>query len=180
MRLPALTKWSAGDQPDASVFNEITYAIDFMNSPPAGWVVAAAAQSIPLTTWTSLTFDTAVEDREADLNPATPMWSNANPTRLYARTPGWYDIELFVSWPNTGTGTQRLQRLLPSPLLGTAVARMDQINVNALKTRNVYSMFLNAGDYVEAQVYTGTASSTATTAANNSERTGLRMKWFSL
>jgi len=85
--------------------------------------------------------------------PAQPLWTSANPTRLYADRTGWWQVSVGVSWPPNTTGSYRVTWLrssggvqLPGDLQGG--------NQGTSYTWQVLSrtLWLTAGDWIEVLV----------------------------
>lgn len=177
MKLPTITKWSAGDQPDATLFNQVSYALDFALNPPQAWVVkTGAAQSIPVTTYTPISFSAIVLDTGAAAGDA-PVWTAADPTKIYLWTPGWYDIEANVEWASSTAGNRRV---LSVAHMGVNKWRTDMRANGVMKQRVSGTWFINSGEYLQLNVWTDTAQSTGADPLQNSLRTGIRVRWFSL
>lgn len=182
MNLPSILKWSAGDQPDADLFNRISYALDFAMAPPQAWVVkTGTAQAIPAVTWTPVNLTTIVMDTGAAAGD-DPVWTVASPSRLYARTPGWYDIEANLHWASNTDSTRRLMGVAHTSVdaVTRTKSRIDVLAKGDMKQRLFTTWFLNAGDWIEIQAFTNTAQSLAADQGQNSLRTGLKMRWFSM
>lgn len=164
------------------MFNDVSYALSFLAAPPQTWVVkTGTGQAIPAATWTTLTLSSIVLDSGAVAgDPAA--WLSATPSRIYARTPGWYDIEGNVEWASNTDSTRRLFGI--AHLGVDSVSRLKtRIDVQArgnMKQRVSTTWFLNADEYLELWVWTNTAQSLAADPGTNSLRTGLRMRWFSM
>lgn len=183
MKTPAPIRWAAGDQPSATRFNEVMEAIRFLLEPPEAWVVHDATPSplsFTFSTWLPVTLNYVVVDTEAAAG-FDPMWTPDFPTRLYARTPGWYSFELLTTWAVATGDSRRLQALW---LNGNTEGRgrYDSTNTNDHKARSAYDLFMNKDDYVELMVYqqSGSTKSFAADVGFNSGRPGIRMKWHSL
>ena len=178
MKLPTVTKWTAGDQTDASMLNEVSYALDFAMSPPEAWVVRNSTQLnvTPSATWISVPLTTTVIDTGAAVGDS-PVWDSANPTRMTLWTPGWYDLEGNVHWASNTDGLRRMMAVAHN---GTRRFRTDIVAKADMKQRVSGMWFLNAGDYLELQVWTTNVQLLAADPGQNSLRAGLKARWFSL
>lgn len=177
MRLPTIARWSAGDQPDVTLFNEVSYALNFAMQPPQGWVVkTGTAQAIPLSTWTPINLSSVVIDTGAAAGDA-PTWTASEPSRIYIRTPGWYDMEASLNWASNTGGTRRL---LGIRHMGNFRWRTDVRAAGDMKQRFYGTVFVNANEYLELYAYTDTAQSLAADPGQNSLRTGFKFRWFSM
>lgn len=177
MKVPDLTRWSAGDQSDAELFNEISYTLDFLMAPPQAWVVkTGAAQAIPAATWTPVNLSSIVIDTGAAAGDA-PVWTAANASRIYVKTPGWYDIEANMHWASNTDSTRRLFGVAHG---GIVKSRIDVLAKGDMKQRLTTTWFLNLGEYMELYCWTNTAQSLAADQGQNSLRTGMKLRWFSL
>jgi hypothetical protein len=183
VNLPDLTKWNAGDQHDEDMFNAVSYALNFLLSPPECCVSQTSAQSIPngVVTATPITFDTLVKDNDG-------MWASGHPTYITIQTPGWYEIEWAVSWASKQSGdtTIRLQSLYLNGAYGidSSYAYNDFVN-DASITPSVwltYDLFLNPGYQLSLGVMQGTGASlsTASSPTAKDKQTFLRVRWASL
>lgn len=183
---PNLTRWTAGTQVGAPEFNQVLDALRFFRDPPQVHVVRGlTTQQINNVTWTPVTFDTAVRDREAEYDPDAPMWSAATPDTLTIRTSGWYHFELNTTWAQQlGDNSRRLQAIV---LNGAAVGpttlrgRIDTRNADTHRSRSVFDTFLNASDTVKMYVYQDSGGARfLNPGASVGAHTGLRLKWTSL
>jgi len=74
---------------DANFNTEVRNAALLMMNPPTASIRrASGSQSVTQNVLTVITMDTLNFDTE---DPATPMWSSVNPSRITVRTPGWYE-----------------------------------------------------------------------------------------
>lgn len=157
---------------------ETSYALDFAMSPPEAWVVKSGTpQSIStINAWVPVNLTTVVIDTGA-ANGDSPVWTAAEPTKLYLWTPGWYDIEANVHWANS---TDNLRRMMAVSHNGTLRFRNDIMARADMKQRLSGMWFINAGEYLEMQVWTSTSQSLAADQGQNSLRSGIKARWFSL
>lgn len=177
VKLPTVTQWTAGNQPDADMFNDMSYALTFAMNPPQAWVVkTGTAQAIPAATWTTVQFSSIVLDTGAAAGDA-PVWTSGDNTKLYLWTPGWYDIEANLEWASNTDGTRRLFGVAH---MGQIKWRTDILAKGNMKQRVSGTWFVNAGEYLQAHCWTNTAQSLAADQGQNSLRTGIRVRWFSL
>lgn len=183
MKLPIIARWEAGDQPNDVLFNELMDVVNFLNKPPEGhFTQASPVQSIPNITWTPVNFNTVVKDTEAEYDPKNPMWSTTNPSRVYARTRGWYEIEIFTSLANTADNLRRVHSILQDGTdLGNMRAEYYQKTAGSNKIRTCYDMYLDVGSYLELLVWQETGGNlNLVDGGTTGSRTALRMKWYSL
>lgn len=182
MKLPTVTRWSAGDQVDVQFFNDVSYALDFAMKPPQAWVVKTATQSVTPNTWVPVSLNSIVIDTGAEAGDA-PVWTAANPTKLYPQTPGWYDIEANVSWTSLVDNAWRILGIRHSGNDGIVrvKSRIDVASRGATKQRMAHTWFVNGGDSIEMVVWSAAAAATTvTTDTTNSMRPGIRLRWFSM
>jgi hypothetical protein len=183
MIIPRVERWVAGEQPTEVHFNKVKDLISFIQNPPEVHVVQRGTpQSIPNGVWTAITFTHAIRDTEAQYDAANPMWSVANPTRIYIRTAGWYSIEVFTSFASSADNNRRIQALgLNGNMTGTDMrGRFDSRNTSAHKNRSAYDIFLEPGTYVELGVYQDRGSALSLNDPGyDGGRTSVRMKWSS-
>jgi hypothetical protein len=72
----------------------------FLHGPPTVQLTRAAAQNIPDTAWTGVSWDTEVWDTNT-------MWSSTAPTKVYARTAGKFLVTQIGSFAATTGGAFR-------------------------------------------------------------------------
>lgn len=172
-----MSRWSAGDQPNTDLFNEISYTLDFAMHPPQGWVVKTGTpQAITLSAWNAVNLSAVVLDTGAVAGDS-PAWTVAQPSRIYFQTPGWYDIEANIHWATNTGGTRRL---LGIGHMGFIKWRTDVLAKGDMKQRLYGTYFINAGEYLELYAWTDTAQSLAADPVQNSLRTGMKFRWFSM
>lgn len=182
MILPDVTTWSAGMEHDEEAFNSVSYALDFLLSPPEAMVRQTSAQAITTgtSTATPITFHSMVLDNDG-------MWNAAAPTKLTVQTGGWYEAEWAVSWATKAADTTiRIQALYLNGVLTIAnsLAYNEFVN-DAGTTPQIwmsYDLFLNQGDEVYLGVMQGSGAnlSTASHATTKDLQTFLRLRWASL
>lgn len=124
----------------------------FLFSRPAAELRQSVAQSIPNTTWTSITFD--VEDLDSDPAGTGGHSTSSNTSRYVALYAGWYRVGGGVEFAVNATG----QRGAAWAVNGTLVsANRTFISATAAVGMGVPArtklVFLNVGDYVELQAY---------------------------
>lgn len=177
MKLPTVARWSAGDQPDAAMFNDMSYSLNFAMSPPEAWVVRnGAGQSVTLNVFTPINFTHIIIDTGADAGD-DPVWESFEPAKVYMKTPGWYDIEGNIHWASS---TDNLRRIITVAHNGTHRFRNDIVSRADMKQRVSGMWFLNAGDYLELYAFSSSTTSLAADPGQNSLRAGLKLRWFSM
>lgn len=189
MIVPILDRWDAGDQPNDVMFNSLNSVIQFLQNPPEGhFTQNAPSQSIPSSSLTAVTFTTAVLDTEATYDAANPMWSLAGgSSKIFIRTRGWYELELFTNWAAQATQTRRFHSIRlngPTSLECDYVGRMDMRNVagtSSTKLRSVVDAYFDAGTYIELMAYQDSGSAvTLQDDGTVGQRTSLRLRWYSI
>lgn len=172
----AIMDLAAGDYLEAFVYFNATSAMNIGNisaapstleailvsgvanpvAPGARVYLAGAGQSIPGTgTWTPISFNTEVKDTDS-------IFDLAAPTRLTARTAGWYTITGSFVWPGTAGGNYRLGGIRKNGggLLAQATSPFGTGTYPRVSLAAVE--FMNVGDYVELNAYQDSGSALAT------------------
>jgi hypothetical protein len=110
LSLPRTTPWSAGEKPNAKLLNEIQDALEFLIEPPQVRVITGPGvsnQTITTSTWTAVNFSEVQYDNLAPFG--LPSWSSADPSGVYIRVPGWYEINMQTSWDTNATACRVAQ-----------------------------------------------------------------------
>ena len=183
MELPNLARWSAGDQHDEDMFNDVSYALNFLLNPPECRVEQTTAQSIAtgVATATSITFQNVNIDNDG-------MWNAGTPSLITIQTSGWYEIEFAVSWATKSSdATVRFSGLVVNGANAAAsiVAWTEFMNDSSPTPDMVttYDYFFSTGDTVAlgAMQNTGANLNTGSTSpVTKDQQTYLRVRWASL
>jgi hypothetical protein len=175
LAVPVMRTFTVGEYETAAYFNSnIRDAANFLLNVPACNAIQATLQSVPNTTWTSLSLDSTVFDPYGGHSVST------NNSRYTAQVAGWYLVFAAACYATNSTGWRGI-RVAKN---GTAVAgSATEIQANtvaaALTTIGTPSVivFLNAGDYVEGQGYQ-TSGGALNTAVNADANCGLTTVWL--
>lgn len=182
MELPDISRWNAGAEHDEDMFNDVSYALNFLLEPPECRVDQTSTQAIAtgVTTATAVTFQSAAFDTDG-------MWDVAHPTYITINTPGWYEVEFAVSWATKTTDTTlRIQSLYLNGdfAINSSICYGEFINdsVTTPQISQSYDMFLSDGDQLSLGLMqnTGSSLSTASSASVKDQLTFLRVRWASL
>lgn len=179
--VPDSNLWNAGMLTDEQLFDSLSYALNFLLSPPEVVVVQTTAQAIASNggTATFITFQSSTRDTDG-------MWNAGTPNLVTVQTPGWYEAEWAVIWASKADTTSRVQSISVNG--NTDVNFMmpyaDYVNVSGGVTPEVwmnYDLFLNAGDTVSLAVNqtSGASLSTASASGDATAQTFLRLRWAS-
>lgn len=173
--VPVVPTFSTGI-PASSTLNALAAALTWAQSPPKAVLRSAAAQSIPNTTWTSLTWDT--EDDDSVDGHST----SSNPSRYTAVYAGWYLVngvyaaaanatsKRMTRWAVNGTAVTSTMVALPPVTVaanGTACPAVGKL------------VYLGIGDYVELQAWQGTGGALLTDVAFTDGQSGMSVLWIS-
>ncbi len=172
METPRPHLWTAGDQPSAESFNEISDAIEFLSNPPAAYVWASTTQSMSNATFTALNHQNELRDNDG-------MWSAGNPSRLTCQTSGWYELEYGIFYGSAADFNWRTPAIRKNG--NTFVAQSSMINCGAdIMLRACYDMYLYAGEYLELMGYQASGGSLSTAAGSlTGDHTFLSATWTS-
>lgn len=143
---PALDTWTPGDLITADKMNaNVRDAQKFLAYAPVTIVTRAAAQSIPLTTQTAVTFDTEVIDVDGMFNAPSP--------NLTIQRPGVYSIQFQADFAANATGIRSGQITLN----GTMVASYgSQTSGSGDSLYNLTAIVAcNTGDVIQGTIWQG-------------------------
>jgi hypothetical protein len=135
---------------DDTFNTEIRDAALLMLNPPMGSIrKASGTQSVAPNTLTMIVMDTLNFDTE---DPATPLWSSVNPSRLTIRTPGWYEVTASVEFQATVACTATAGFRVNGATLynGCSVTAPAIFGFLDLSPNSL--ILMNANDYVEFAV----------------------------
>lgn len=158
--VPTQRTWTAGEVVTAAFLNSnVRDSVNFLLTPPRVLLRQTSAQSIPLSTWTSVTFDT--EDFDNDNGHSTV----SNTSRFTAVTAGWYTVGGSVAFTLAGTGQRAGTRwavngtaLNASGIMLPQVVAVGSSYAVPAQTRDVQ---LAVGDYLELQAFHTNSAATA-------------------
>lgn len=183
LTLPDLRIWNAGDKPTKDSFNKLADAFEFAAAPPELWIARVAS----LTTAPNnvmVPFDKVLLDNCAALG--APMWTSAQPTRLYCQLSGWYETMISTSWNSSADFFRRIQALDKNAngALTLSFARYETVSSGGTPIMvSEYPLFLTAGEYIELEIYADTASSQIVTQVTETPdyrfAASVHMKWVS-
>jgi hypothetical protein len=159
--VPAPHRWKNGEVPYASVLNsDWRDTLRWMLGYTRPWFVAISTDTTNwvVSTWHSLPLNTEVLKQGG-------MQHAANDTKLYVPEDGWYSYFCMISRDTTGVSSfskdwmgVRRNGNTTGVVMGSHGAHLtDQPMVH---TPDEGSLYLNAGDYVEYQVYSTAAANT--------------------
>jgi hypothetical protein len=175
--IPPVHHWTAGEAMNDERMNEVTDAINWIRNPPMVHVSRQLTnQSIAVTTWTSVSFDTL--DNNYD---PYGMFDPGTPTQITCTVPGWYMVEGVMIMDNTPAVNARLTMALWKAST-EMILRYDQQALDAIggnvNFRKEASMFLNVGDTVQlrAHISAGARNMLANGAAEHPQ---MRLRWVS-
>jgi len=173
--------WAAGNYYDGDVvvYQGVTYiCVRPTNKAPTPWapgnlvvspsvrVFRSTVQSVPSSTWTSISWDTVRYDR----GPAA-HWNINNPTRLTCQVAGTYAISGHVTFNNIAGGTYRIIDLHINGTRYTAINGMSGgVAITAASPPYISIpeiVYLNVGDYIELRAYQDSGSSLNINAGDN-------------
>jgi len=186
LELPNLTRWRAGEQPDEEMFNDLQDSYEFLLDPPTVKVHKTASQNVNSGSFTSVTWNEAVEDncKPFGVSYATAMWDPASNNKLVCRVPGWYEIQYTTAWDTTTDDARRMTLfdVNDGPETLWQRGRRDTWHLNDYTvTTQHYPVFLNVDDYVKMWVLHDKGSATNLVVTTEyGRRTQLKLKWVSL
>lgn len=131
----------------ATVLNQLADAVSFAMNPPKCKVVQTVAQSIPNSSATSITFDSAVAD------PYT-MWDVALPSRITASHTGYYLLGGGASFASNSTSYRIVRWAVNGTVVqdGNVLVQPSSAGVSTRVAARSTFVLLTEGDYVELQV----------------------------
>ncbi len=179
MELPNLAMWNAGAEHDAETFNELSYALSFVLSPPECCVRQTSAQSLAPGGVRAISFSGADRDNDG-------MWDAGTPTLITIQTSGWYELEWAVSFATRSDSTSRATSIYLNGNLTSDAAycyyNYFDVSSSTPQLWQTYDLFLNAGDTVHLGASHGsaTALNTASSSTLADQQTFLRARWASL
>jgi hypothetical protein len=156
---------------------ENTYIRDpllFLMNKPAAELRQTVAQSLANNTWTSLTFD--VEDLDNDPSGTGGHSTSVNTSRYTAVYAGWYVVGGCAAFVANATGIRGHRWAVNGNPLNGESTLVQAVSVGGSNTdvpASAARLYLNVGDYVEAQAIQGSggALNTFVTATAQSSMT---------
>ncbi|MDN5930107.1 MAG: hypothetical protein L0I24_03440 [Pseudonocardia sp.] len=159
--IPTLTTIGSGVEVTSTYLNAFKAASDFWALTPRAYVYQSSVTSIAnsAASWTLLPFQAEIFDvaNNYDGGGDSPMHDNStNPSRVYARTTGKYEINGQVQFVLNATGYRSVQVRLNSAGSGSGGSQIALNVVDASSAALVsvqiptIEVALTAGDYVEA------------------------------
>jgi hypothetical protein len=171
---PSVHYWKAGDGVNAEIMNEVQQGIEWFRNPPLVHVTMASGSiALPATSWTSVTFTTAISD-------AYDMWDISDPDNINVTVPGWYTVEATISVSNVAATDARLTMALYKQNAELILRWDQQVNGNNgnINIHKETTMFLNTGDTLQLKVHVNAGARNIVTNGTN-EAPQIRMRWVS-
>jgi hypothetical protein len=177
MSVPVLHTFVVGEVATASNIDNNTVTLgNFLLNPPHAILRQTAAQNIPLTTFTALTFD--AEDVDSDNGHST----SSNTSRYTGQTPGWFQCSGIYRAAANASGRRRTRWAVATAAVSASDLEID-VNGSTIEqaiaaiTREV---FLNGTtDYVELQVSQSAANPLATHVGTADQQSMMNVRWVS-
>lgn len=171
---PPIHHWQAGDEMNAVRMNEIVDSINWLRDPPLVDVqrLTSGNQSLPASTWTTITFDTENVDSYGMYDPTAP-------TLVTVTVPGWYAVEIVMCMSNTANNARVSMGAWKQS--SELILRWDQQGLQNISgninMRKEGTMFLNTGDTLQLRAFASDARNIVVNNASESPR--MRMRWVS-
>lgn len=152
--IPTPPTFVAGEIPTASKLNQLRDAINFWALTPRTYAWQSVAQSLPNGTVTAVTFTSEVYDVVQSGDTASHD-NTTDPSRIYVRTSGKYEISAQVQIASNATGARTATVRLNAAgngAAGTVLATNQQSPVTGISTSvstPTIEASLTAGDYIE-------------------------------
>jgi hypothetical protein len=161
----ALTATNATTATYATTAGSATTALTDDSTALGCRVYRSTQQTITNSVSISLTFDTEVSDTNS-------CWSNANPTRFYATTAGYYMAGCQIFW--TTTFTQPYVIIIKQNTGLQLAENGYDSGANYIRIQGITTgmFYMNANDYVEFLVYHEASAAKLLTAATTTDHRG--------
>lgn len=146
--VPSPRTWTVGELLTASKMNtDLRNGLNFLLSgKPVASLTKTANQSIPNNTFTNITWNTELIDRDAGHDNST------NNSRYTAQTAGWYRVIAHLSWNANFTAKIRQTAVLRSAAqLFFLSAGFGDADGNFASSTSAGLIFLSVSDYLEVQ-----------------------------
>lgn len=181
MNVPKQLLWTAGDEPDAHLFNQyVRDTLNFLLDPPEFYLEQTLSHPLTAGTWNVVSFQAIRKDNDSIVNlSGSPPVTNKGT----CNTPGWYELEYGGAWgANADAATNRNMVGLSKNGAATVLGRteVDAIpNINRIIGGVFHPLYLNLGDYVQLKMWhDGTARSTFVS-SDVTVRCYIKGKWVS-
>lgn len=173
--VPVMRNYSPGETETGAYGNANRDAMNFLLNVPACNAIQATAQTgIATATWTSLTLDSTVFDSYGGHSNST------NNSRYTAQVAGWYLCFAAACWAANSTGWRGVRVAKNGGAVSGGATEVMANTVGAALTTIASPsviIFLNAGDYVEAQGYQ-TSGAGLSTSTNPDANCSLTAVWL--
>lgn len=184
MIVPQPKLWTAGEAPDADMFNDRASAVqEFLLEPPMAEARQTVVQNVPTGSWTVIQLDTTDKDNDGIVDLAND--------KFVIQTPGWYEVTVGVGY-NTGTTTpSRTGRRIAAFAVNGAIGggggikgRRDctpsRTATHSTRTGGSLAFhFLNANDYIQLVGWQDSGETTPTYVSQVTAQPFMSVRWFS-
>lgn len=169
-----MTSPAVGDDVSAGNTDNIVTNINFLLNRPLFLGAQSTGQSIPNNATTALSLDTNVYDSHSGHSTTT----NNSRYTCPAGCAGWYDLDAEVTFPVNASG-RRIIVFRVNGVVASAGPQAEQPPTSAgtvLTLCHEYSVFLNAGDYVECYLLQ-TSGGALVLPGGTSQNAFMRVEW---
>ncbi|HZP55027.1 hypothetical protein [Actinocrinis sp.] len=162
--VPVPRTFTVGEVETGAYLNSLRDALNFLINVPIVTAGQASVQSIPNTTWTSLTLDTTVVDSYGGHSNTT------NNSRYTAQVAGWYLCCGTCGFAANATGFRQIRLAKNGAQVTFSVATLPVVaaTVATVIVTPTLQVFLAVGDYLEVQGFQSSGGALNTTGADPS------------
>lgn len=155
--IPTTPSFTAGEKLTAAKLEQVCDAVDFWALTPRCYAYRSVVQSISTATYTAVDLDAEVYDIVQSGDTASHSTST-DPSRIYVRTAGKYEIAGQVMFNANATGARIAQVRLNG--VGTVLSESSQqaittVGIDTGVPFPTVELALTAGDYIELFAYQG-------------------------
>lgn len=170
--VPSPRTWAVGELLTAAKLNtDLRDGLNFLLTPPRALLHKSANQSINLTTWTAVTWDSEQYDSDGGHSDST------NNSRYTVQTAGWWEFHARIMF-NTAAGGDRGARFLKNGA-GNPFGEHASGSSTSVNDAGTHGWaLLSVGDYIETQAYQGASGSLSVAATFDSSPTFMTAKWI--
>lgn len=174
--VPAVHHWRAGDEMNATRMTELANAIEWLRNPAMVRVARTlSTQAIAINTWTSISFDTVVNSYDP-----WGFFNAATPTQVTCPVPGWYMVEVSLTWETAPNVDSRLVMGVWKQSAETLL-RWDQQGLPNVggdaNMRKEVAIFLNVGDTVQLRAHVNAGARNIVNSPDGGAT--MRLRWVS-
>lgn len=162
---------------DTSQLNQVRDVLRFLSTPPIADMNQTVAQTLTTSVFAAVTFTTETVD--TDVDGIGGHDTSSNTSRYTARYPGWYQCSGGGGFAVNATGIRATRWAVNGTAVnGSQTAEATTAATSAEWAARTKHFYLNAGDYVELQLFQNSGGN-LNTDVTTADQSHVSIRWVS-